>query len=155
MKARYIIMLLSFILTNSLVAQQKAGVIKYSKTNSPLSGYISNGRMSISSFVELIEPPVVTSTENKEFEGFKVYPNPYFGSKSLHLNLPVKYQESDFSISIFDLNGNKVYYAKYRDLVANHFPIKIDINPTVSGVYLLYLIGAQGGFTYSIRVLKY
>ncbi|WP_159800055.1 S8 family serine peptidase [Flavobacterium sp. MK4S-17] len=88
----------------------------------------------------------VNSVSENTSDSLVVYPNPV-SSGSVRVNL-ADYNLSDFTLSLYDMNGRKVIEKKY----ANESEVALDVSMVSSGVYLLNLEGSGKTLTKKLIV---
>lgn len=120
----------SFILENKDGEEYLTGDISYycetTKENMPPSYIILQRKSALSTTIINSDSP------------FKVYPNPVNDELSIDFSID---KTQKISVSIFDINGKKIYADKIKEYAEGNHTIKINTTQFSSGNYIVRLVG--------------
>ena len=89
------------------------------------------------------------SVDDFTLERLEVAPNPF--NDNIRITLPGNYNDSDFKISIFDINGRAVYS---EDALSTNQTIDIDLSQLTTSVYFMTLKDTTTGLAVTKKIVK-
>ncbi|MCC1484848.1 T9SS type A sorting domain-containing protein, partial [Winogradskyella immobilis] len=91
------------------------------------------------------------STDDKELDLFNISPNPF--KDAITIKLPRKYSGDEFNITIYDLNGRKVYN---KVSIGNNGSINLNgLNNLEQALYLIRILNINNGDIFNKRLIKF
>ncbi|WP_460220562.1 T9SS type A sorting domain-containing protein [Psychroserpens sp. MEBiC05023] len=89
------------------------------------------------------------SVNELELEGLEVSPNPFKGN--VRITLPGTYNDSDFNISVFDINGRVVFK---RETMSNNNVIDVNLSELTTSIYFMQIEDITTGLSVTKKVVK-
>ncbi|MDG5490528.1 zinc-dependent metalloprotease [Psychroserpens sp. SPM9] len=90
------------------------------------------------------------SVEDITLESLQVAPNPF--NESIRITLPGNYNDSDFNLSIYDINGRVVFE---KETSSANRTIDIDLSPLKTSMYFMQLEDQATGVTITKKIVKH
>jgi hypothetical protein len=86
-----------------------------------------------------------------EFKNISVTPNPF--GKAINITLPLSYQNIDFSVQIFDMNGRLVINRQYS-IIDNKINVR-GLDKLDQAPYIIKIINRDTGFSMMKQLVKF
>ena len=111
----------------------------------------TNGNSSTCNAIVTVETQTLSAEDNDKIELFNITPNPF--NEDIYIKIPSKYNGDTFDITIYDINGRKVFNKLYN---SSSNEIRLDnLSRLQKAPYILKIKNTRDNSSLTKRLLKY